>query len=139
MPSALHESASAWLYDEISDGLATGVIPRAWVRKIMINALPVYKNFKGEYAGYIKEADMTFIPLLGPDWTKKREFPSAVLESGWSEPADRLKLDARLWLVFAGGQAGPQIAGRYTVRPGQVNVKPTWALWARSFESLPAS
>ncbi|KAG0133748.1 hypothetical protein HOY82DRAFT_603609 [Tuber indicum] len=27
--------------------------------------------------------------------------------------------------AFAGGQAGPQIAGRYTVRPGQVNVKPT--------------
>jgi len=30
--------------------------------------------------------------------------------------------------VFASGQVGPQIAGRLSVRPGQVRVRQTWAL-----------
>ncbi|KAG0128327.1 hypothetical protein HOY82DRAFT_29302 [Tuber indicum] len=70
MPSALYESASTWLYDEISDGLATGNIPHAWGRKISISASPEYSNFKGEYAGYTKEGDMSFLLLVGPDWTE---------------------------------------------------------------------
>jgi len=32
------------------------------------------------------------------------------------------------YLVFASGQVGPQIAGRLSVRPGQVRVRQTWAL-----------
>ena len=43
------------------------------------------------------KADLTFVPLLGPDWTREREFPSVVLESGWTEPADKLALDTTLW------------------------------------------
>ncbi|KAG0127475.1 hypothetical protein HOY82DRAFT_75196 [Tuber indicum] len=96
MPTKLHESASAWLYGEISKGLATGTIPYAWINAITISGSPEFSNFKGEYKDYSKEADMTIVPLLGPDWTKDREFPTLVLESGWTEPADRLKLDATL-------------------------------------------
>ena len=38
-----------------------------------------------DYKGSVKEADMTFLPLVGLSWTKETEFPSAVVESGWNE------------------------------------------------------
>jgi len=78
----------------------------------------VYNNFRGEYAGYAKEADLTFVPMLGPDWTQEREFPSVVLESGWTEPADRLELDARLWQQGSEGAVRVVIQVKYYKRSG---------------------
>ncbi|KAG0632697.1 hypothetical protein HOY80DRAFT_1115458 [Tuber brumale] len=62
-----------------------------------------YKDFGAPFARAVKEADFTFIPLVGPGRTKSAEFPFVVLESGWSESAARLREDARLW---QGGSAG---------------------------------
>ena len=64
----------------------------------------------------MKEADLTFVPLLGPDWTQKRKFPSIVLESGWTELADRLALDTRLWQQGTEGAVRVVIQVKYYKR-----------------------
>ncbi|KAG0129480.1 hypothetical protein HOY82DRAFT_610568 [Tuber indicum] len=97
MPSALHECAGQWIYGEILGASVKAMIPADWVQKVGISASPEYKNFIGKYQQSTMEADLTIVPLLGPDWTKEAKYPSVVLESGWSEPADQLHRDATLW------------------------------------------
>ena len=63
----------------------------------------MYKNFGAPFARAVKEADFTFIPMVGPGRTKGAKFPSVVLESGWSESATRLREDARLWQEGSAG------------------------------------
>ncbi|KAG0643669.1 hypothetical protein HOY80DRAFT_1032346 [Tuber brumale] len=48
----------------------------------------------------MKEADLTFVPPVSPNWTTKAEVP----ESGWSEAADQLSQDATLGEQGSGGQ-----------------------------------
>ncbi|KAG0123173.1 hypothetical protein HOY82DRAFT_251356 [Tuber indicum] len=104
MPSALHECPGQWIIDEIADALVRRIIPPVWIRKIGICASPEYKSFTGEYKQCTKEADLTIIPRLSPDWYKEAQYPSVVLESGWTEPAQQLDHDASLWLAGSGGQ-----------------------------------
>ncbi|RPA98195.1 hypothetical protein L873DRAFT_1808806 [Choiromyces venosus 120613-1] len=120
MPSTLHECAGQWVYDEISDALAKGIIPQVWVRKIGISASPEYKNFIGQYQGCTKEADLTFVPLLGPNWTEKAKYPSVVLESGWSEAAEQLNQDASLWQAGSGGQVRVVIQVKFYKRQDRI-------------------
>ena len=58
------------------------------------------------------------MPLLGPDWTEERKFPSVILESGWSEPDKRLALDARLWQQGTKGAVRVVIQVKYFKRAG---------------------
>ncbi|KAG0638481.1 hypothetical protein HOY80DRAFT_1047444 [Tuber brumale] len=104
MPSHLHECSGAWLFEMIMSGLAKRIIPRAWVETMTISPAPEYLNFMGQYTGSMKEADLTFVPLVSPNWTTDAEFPSVVLESGWSEGAEQLNRDATLWQQGSGGQ-----------------------------------
>ncbi|RPA90968.1 hypothetical protein L873DRAFT_1820274 [Choiromyces venosus 120613-1] len=97
MPSELHECAEEWLREMIVDARMQGIIPQGWRGTMQISHSAEYNNFIGKYTGSVKEADLTFVPLVGPDWAKKAKFPSVVLESGWSESAVQLVRDARLW------------------------------------------
>ncbi|PWW73766.1 hypothetical protein C7212DRAFT_365593 [Tuber magnatum] len=130
MPSALHECPGQWIIDEISDALVKGIIPPVWIRKIGICASPEYKNFTGEYKRYTKEADLTIIPLLGPDWTKEAQYPSVVLESGWSEPAEQLDRDASLWLAGSGGQVRVVVQVKFHRRQNRIGTR-MWIKRAR--------
>ena len=40
MTTKLHEAPAEWVLDEIQDGLARGIIPYVWVRKISITPSP---------------------------------------------------------------------------------------------------
>jgi len=40
MPSKIHECAAQWLYEMISRGLATGIIPIEWVETMAISPSP---------------------------------------------------------------------------------------------------
>ena len=40
MTTELHEAPAGWVLDEIQDGLARGIIPYVWVRKISITPSP---------------------------------------------------------------------------------------------------
>ena len=64
----------------------------------------------GKYSGSFKEADFTFLPLAGPDGNQPPEFPTVVLESGWSESSTRLRQDTRLW------QMGSRMAVRVVLQ-----------------------
>jgi len=44
----------------------------------------------------MKEANITFILLLGPDWIEDQEFPSVVFQTRYPEFSDQFKLDTRL-------------------------------------------
>ncbi|KAG0124354.1 hypothetical protein HOY82DRAFT_573327 [Tuber indicum] len=94
MPTKLHESASAWLYGEISKGLATGTLPYAWIIAITISGSPE------------PEADMTIVPLLGPDWTKDREFPT--LQVG-SDGAVRIVIQVKFYSRWGGERIGSRM------------------------------
>ncbi|PWW78046.1 hypothetical protein C7212DRAFT_316298, partial [Tuber magnatum] len=106
MPSKMHECVGAWISATISRASRRGLIPDLWEDTMQVMNAPEYDNFVGDYAGYLKEADVTFVPFVGPNWTEPAEFPSVVLESGWSESSTRLLEDARLW------QIGSQMAVR---------------------------
>ncbi|RPA99926.1 hypothetical protein L873DRAFT_869219 [Choiromyces venosus 120613-1] len=102
MPSQLHECAAEWVHDMIVQARMEGIIPQGWRGTMRIRHSPTYKNFVGEYRGRWKEADLTIIPLVGPDRVKKAKFPSVILESGWTETLAKLKDDARHWQVGSG-------------------------------------
>ncbi|KAG0641945.1 hypothetical protein HOY80DRAFT_1038210 [Tuber brumale] len=104
MPSKLHECAAGWLLEIIGNGLSDGIIPKVWNRTMDIAPSPEYDNFMSPYRGSSKEADLTFVPRIRANWTTKAEFPSVVLESGWSEPAGQLHRDATLWQQGSGGE-----------------------------------
>ncbi|KAG0641944.1 hypothetical protein HOY80DRAFT_1134946 [Tuber brumale] len=104
MPSKLHVCAAGWLFESIQRGLARGVIPEIWVDTMDITPSPEYDNFMSPYRGSSKEADLTFVPRIRANWTTQAEFPSVVLESGWSEPAGQLHRDATLWQQGSGGE-----------------------------------
>ncbi|PWW73563.1 hypothetical protein C7212DRAFT_347061 [Tuber magnatum] len=118
MPSALHECPGQWIIDEITDAMVRGIIPPVWVRKIGICASLEYKIFTGEYKRYTKEADLTIIPCLSPDWTKEASGPLwylrvdgpnrynnsiVMLLSGWQDPAVRRqnRIGTRMWIKRA--------------------------------------
>ncbi|RPA89684.1 hypothetical protein L873DRAFT_615409 [Choiromyces venosus 120613-1] len=104
MPSKLHECPAEWLNEMTTKACRNGLIAEVWDETMRISPSPEYNNFVGKYAGSVKEADWTFLPLVGPDRAKKAEFPSVVLESGCSESAKKLHRDARLWKVGSGGE-----------------------------------
>lgn len=66
----------------------------------------------------MKQGDLTIVPLLGPDWTQKHKFPSVILESGWTEPDNRLALDARLWQQGSEGGVRVVLQVKYFKRSG---------------------
>ncbi|KAG0638404.1 hypothetical protein HOY80DRAFT_1137568 [Tuber brumale] len=104
MPSKLHERTAGWLNKIIGIGLSAGIIPMVWNETMDIAPSPQYNNFISPYRRLSKEADLTFVPRIGANWTTKAEFPSVVLESGWSEPASQLHRDATLWQQGSRGQ-----------------------------------
>jgi len=89
-----------------------------------------YKFFTGEYNGCTKEADLTIIPRLGPDWTKEAQYPSVVLESGLSEPAQQLDRDASLWLAGSGGQVRVVVQVKFYRRQDRIGAR-VWIKRAR--------
>ncbi|RPA93226.1 hypothetical protein L873DRAFT_78751 [Choiromyces venosus 120613-1] len=102
MPSNLHACAASWLLKMITRALAHGLIPQVWDDTMMIMTAPEFNNFINEFAGSFKEADLTFLPCVGPERAQIAEYPSVVLESGWSESASRLQDDAKLWQEGSG-------------------------------------
>ncbi|KAG0641947.1 hypothetical protein HOY80DRAFT_952926 [Tuber brumale] len=104
MPSKLHVCPAGWLFETIQRGLARRVIPEIWFDTMDITPSPEYDNFMSPYRGLSKEADLTFLQHIGANRTTVAEFPSLVLESGWSEPAGQLHRDATLWQRGSVGQ-----------------------------------
>ena len=45
----------------------------------------------------MKEPDLAFVPLIGPDWIESAAFPSVVLETAYSESSLGLSKDGELW------------------------------------------
>ncbi|RPB01587.1 hypothetical protein L873DRAFT_634173 [Choiromyces venosus 120613-1] len=102
MPSQLHECVAVWLEEMIRKAYRQGLIPEAFDETMAIAPSPTYDNFIGEYASSVKEADLTFIPRVGPERIRRAAFPSVVLESGWTESATDLRRDARMWQEGSG-------------------------------------
>ncbi|KAG0638402.1 hypothetical protein HOY80DRAFT_1137566 [Tuber brumale] len=118
MPSKLHECAAGWINQIIWKRLARGTIPEVWIETMTLTPAPEYNNFISPYRGSSKEADLTFVPRVSANWTTKAEFPSVVLESGWSEPIDQLHRDAKLWQQGSGGQVRVVIQVKFFPRTG---------------------
>ncbi|RPA93257.1 hypothetical protein L873DRAFT_1816216 [Choiromyces venosus 120613-1] len=97
MPVRFHGCAEGWLHTMIMIARCDGLIPGVWHETMWFGYSREYNNFIGEHTGSVKALHWAFIPLVGPDRAKEAEFPSVVLESGWSESAIQLRRDARLW------------------------------------------
>ncbi|KAG0641924.1 hypothetical protein HOY80DRAFT_1038162 [Tuber brumale] len=80
--------------------------------------------------------------LHDANWTTKAEFPSVVLESGWSEPIDQLRRDAKLWQQGSRGKVRVVIEVKFLPRTGNRIGARLWINWANphrgSTQILPA-
>ncbi|KAG0134807.1 hypothetical protein HOY82DRAFT_474859, partial [Tuber indicum] len=56
--------------------------------------------FVGAFANSGKTPDLAYTPIINGI---RREFPTVVLESGWSESRAQLVRDARVWLEGSAG------------------------------------
>ncbi|CUS12258.1 unnamed protein product [Tuber aestivum] len=102
MPSLLHEAAGAWLIEQYTRWRGANLISSEASRAIMKPVSPRIDNFIGQYANTVKEPDFSFIPV-GPNRVK-RDFPSIVLEAGWSTTAVGLTEARRIWHDGSGGR-----------------------------------
>ncbi|PWW74331.1 hypothetical protein C7212DRAFT_346363 [Tuber magnatum] len=88
MAGPLHETSVTWMRRECLswayDGLLT---PRGY--RQMTDSLILHNNFVGAFAGSRKTPDLTYTPIINGI---RREFPTVVLESGWSESRAQLKI-----------------------------------------------
>jgi len=118
MAGPLHETSITWMrrvyfcwgYDglltlEGSEQMTDSLICMSlgstlWNSLVYTNDLIVHKNFIGEFAGSGKTADLTYTPIINGI---RREFPTVVLESGWSESGAPLFRDAQVWLKGSAG------------------------------------
>jgi len=71
-----------------------------WNSLVYTNDLIVHKNFVGVFAGSGKTADLAYTPIINGI---RREFPTVVLESGWSEAQVQLHRNAQVWLEGSAG------------------------------------
>ncbi|RPA90026.1 hypothetical protein L873DRAFT_1795752 [Choiromyces venosus 120613-1] len=110
IPSPLHECAGGWINQMIVVAAMRGILPKVWPKTMLLTSSP----------GSKKEADLTFVPMVGPDWTQKAEYPSVVLESGWDESMQQLHRDAQLWQRGSGGEVCVVIQVKF-YRPNDEN------------------
>jgi hypothetical protein len=71
-----------------------------WNFLVYTNDLIGHNNFVGAFAGSGKTPDLAYTPIINGI---RREFPTVVLESGWSESRVQLVRDARVWLEGSAG------------------------------------
>ncbi|PUU77713.1 hypothetical protein B9Z19DRAFT_1127966 [Tuber borchii] len=102
-PSKLRAAAVSWLYEQHT----------LWVRdrlndKVALKAMdllpspPGITEFTGTYAGSVKEPDFTFFPHKPKGLLE--DFPSVVLEFGWTSSEPETVDYRRLWHEGSGGQ-----------------------------------
>ncbi|KAG0633848.1 hypothetical protein HOY80DRAFT_1141112 [Tuber brumale] len=101
IPSYLHEAAHSWLVMQFSEWRVAGLINVDAARTMTIPGSPRVSNFMGTYVNSVKEPDFAFVPL-GHNMMR-RDFPSVVMESGWTSSAAELTRDRRMWHEGSGG------------------------------------
>ncbi|PUU76806.1 hypothetical protein B9Z19DRAFT_1066342 [Tuber borchii] len=99
IPSMMHECVGGWINATLTRASRHGIIPDAWDDTMLVMSAPEYDNFAGEFCGSVKEADITFVPRVGPYFNQLAEYPTVVLESGCAESSERLTEDARMWQI----------------------------------------
>ncbi|KAG0642495.1 hypothetical protein HOY80DRAFT_1036437 [Tuber brumale] len=102
MPNLLHEAAGAWLIEQYTRWRVSNLINSEASRAIMKPVSPRIDNFIGPYANTVKEPDFSFLPV-GPGRVA-RDFPSVVLEAGWSSTGVQLTNARRIWHDGSGGR-----------------------------------
>ncbi|KAG0138238.1 hypothetical protein HOY82DRAFT_596351 [Tuber indicum] len=99
MPTWLHESAKAWMVNEVVRWYLGGRMKFLPSNTILVNE-PSIKKFVGNYAGATKTPDTALTPSIK---SMHMQFPSVVLETGWRQSHRRLFADSQLWLHGSGG------------------------------------
>ncbi|KAG0136708.1 hypothetical protein HOY82DRAFT_589391 [Tuber indicum] len=102
IPSYLHEAAGSWLVEQYSEWRVDGLINATAARSIIMPVSPRVTNFVEGYAGSIKEPDFSFVPLGAGGM--RRDFPSVVLEAGWTSTEAGLVRDRCHWHEGSGGE-----------------------------------
>ncbi|KAG0128494.1 hypothetical protein HOY82DRAFT_522314 [Tuber indicum] len=102
MPSLLHEAAGAWLIEQCIRWSVANLISSEASRAIMKPMSPRIDNFIAPYTNTVKEPDFSFLPI-GPGRVA-RDFPSIVLEAGWSSTGPELTNARRIWHDGSGGR-----------------------------------
>ncbi|PWW71919.1 hypothetical protein C7212DRAFT_337360, partial [Tuber magnatum] len=99
MPSRLHETAVGWMRTEFGLWMLYGLLtPIAFVS--LTDTMITYDTFVGAFAGSNKTPDLCYSPRVNDVPT---EFPTIVLEAGWSESQAQLESDCKLWLQGSAG------------------------------------
>ncbi|KAG0129605.1 hypothetical protein HOY82DRAFT_651845 [Tuber indicum] len=102
MPSYLHEAAGGWLGRQYGWWRTSGLIDDDADEAMDMLPSPRVDNFVGQFATSVKEPDFSFVPV-GPNGLR-RDFPSIVLESGWTSSGPEL-VDGRIvWHEGSGGR-----------------------------------
>ncbi|KAG0138222.1 hypothetical protein HOY82DRAFT_596303 [Tuber indicum] len=99
MPSALHESVVFWMRNERCSWSQQGLLTSAATRAIC-DGLVTHENFLGIFKGSCKIPDLAYIPCIN---RIRAQFPTIVLESGWTESETQLLRDCQLWQQGSAG------------------------------------
>ncbi|KAG0138226.1 hypothetical protein HOY82DRAFT_596307 [Tuber indicum] len=93
IPSAVHESAVGWMRKQWASWIHQNLlIPSA--TEAIDDVLITYDNFVGIFEGSSKTPDLAYIPCFKGIGS---QFPSIVLESGWTESEAQLLRDGEIW------------------------------------------
>ncbi|KAG0643019.1 hypothetical protein HOY80DRAFT_1100847 [Tuber brumale] len=99
MPTTLHESSVIWMRNEFKLWMCYNLLtPTAGVA--IFDGLITQDKFLGDFEGSSKTPDLCYIPCINGIM---REFPTVVLESGWTESQAQLLRDCQIWHEGSGG------------------------------------
>ncbi|KAG5302790.1 ornithine decarboxylase antizyme [Histoplasma capsulatum G186AR] len=91
MPTELHDAHQRWAIDALVEWTQDGLLSREEQRALDAGVGTTFDGFTGVYQGSYKEPDFFFR-------ADNDDFPSIVMESGWSESLPYLRADKDLWI-----------------------------------------
>ncbi|XHG03486.1 hypothetical protein AWENTII_006789 [Aspergillus wentii] len=96
----VHDTPQAWIQQWLEDMMATDSLALSDRAHLKLDVGTTFTKFSGKYAASYKKSDFCITPV----WM---DFPTVVIENGWSESRDQLHDDRDMWLK--GGHGLTQI------------------------------
>ncbi|KAG0131910.1 hypothetical protein HOY82DRAFT_607065 [Tuber indicum] len=124
MPSLIHDSGAMWLYKNFSQAQERWFLPPHWLQTISMLTYPTFGNFLGDFQNHQKGPDCALIPLR-----QDIQYPTIVLETGYSESSVGLENDAWLWHLGTGGAVRVVLLLKIYRRTQEGIVRATLSVW----------
>ncbi|KAG0130339.1 hypothetical protein HOY82DRAFT_609593 [Tuber indicum] len=133
MPSALHESAVFWMHHELHSWIYQHLLTPTAMSAIRVG-LVTQENFLGIFKGSCKIPDLAYMPCVN---RTRAQFPTIVLESGWTESETQLLRDCQLWQQGSAGGVRVVLLFKLFTPDVQNHIKATLHLCRYSADQIP--